>query len=810
MKYSYLKKRMIAAAALIIASAGFVEAQNVHGRVVDAGDGEAMPFVNVALMRQADTVFVRGATTGPDGSFDITATDSGVFLLRATCIGYQPFIESIDVRGKSVLHDITMHRTASRLDEVQVVSDRPLYAMDGEKNLYNTHDDPSVQTGTASDALQNAPGVEVDAEGNITLRGVSSVEIWINDRPSHMQAEALKQYIKQLPANAIERIEVITNPSARYSTSGGVINIVTNQSIARNELLCFGVRGRTMPSVSPWLSYVYANEKFDINLYLNADYTHHRSERSGTNTLLTSSLDTSRHQRYESQSLTNTAGGYAGLNLNWRLDSMTTLAAWMGFYPFWSHDDNTGHYLYREYQPTLTDLSYDESIATRGFVWGGYMGAWFEHRYDEAGRKLTLSLNGNVWGSRNSNDQTRRYTTLVGADLVRRSGDRGLIPSGDLALGYTLPLRHGMELEVGAEAELSGDASHELLELLDAAGHYVADTLRSVDAVVNGQGANLYATLLKRWGAFTAKVGLRAEQEWQQGRWHRIGGVDPCEVDTALFGLVPSLHLSYVTKDFQSYSLSYTRRFSNPDAGSLTTYREYADYSFSTGNPALLRSYTHNLDAAWSKYFAGFGNVGVSAYLHANTNEVGTTTLAGYDPYFGTQLVNYTQPVNIGSSHTEGIEANITYRPTAMLNVRLNASVFNYGYRYGDFADSKLSWSARLNVWAKLWGWLEVFANAHYTSPRIGLYSLSVANKGIDLGLSSDLLDRRLSIFLNVNDIFGMAEWGQNTTAPQYQTTGSSRYDSRYVSLGLTWRIGKMELESKARQGAGDSNAPQM
>ena len=92
--------------------------------------------------------------------------------------------------------------------------------MDGEKNMYNTKEDASIQTGTASDALQNAPGVEVDAEGNITLRGVSSVEIWVNDRPSHMNEEALKQYIKQLPANAIERIEVIANPSALMADLG--------------------------------------------------------------------------------------------------------------------------------------------------------------------------------------------------------------------------------------------------------------------------------------------------------------------------------------------------------------------------------------------------------------------------------------------------------------------------------------------------------------------------------------------------------------------------------------------------------------
>jgi len=140
--------------------------------------------------------------------------------------------------------------------------------------------------------------------------------------------------------------------------------------------------------------------------------------------------------------------------------------------------------------------------------------------------------------------------------------------------------------------------------------------------------------------------------------------------------------------------------------------------------------------------------------------------------------------------------------------VRLNASLFNYGYDYDGYKDNKISYNFRINVWTKLWQKLELFANAHYTSPRLSLYSMSVANKGVDFGVSSDFFNRKLSVYLNVNDIFGMAEWGENTTAPNYQTTGSQHFNSRFVSLGLTWRIGKMELESKARQGATESNRP--
>ena len=161
-----------------------------------------------------------------------------LLLLGAVAgVGYAQTNDTIAIDSLYIPESVRM------LEEMEVTAERPLYSVDGEKQLYNVSDDPSVQTGTASDALQNAPGVEVDAEGNITLRGSQSVEVWLNDRPSHLSGEALRQYIKTLPAGAIERIEVISNPSARYGGGGPVVNIVTRTKVKRNEFLTFGTSG---------------------------------------------------------------------------------------------------------------------------------------------------------------------------------------------------------------------------------------------------------------------------------------------------------------------------------------------------------------------------------------------------------------------------------------------------------------------------------------------------------------------------------------------------------------------------------------
>ena len=779
----------------------------LRGALVDSKSSEPLRYANCVLLKAQDSTFAYGATTDEKGAFHFKQVAAGDYLLRINYMGYQARYQAVSISANTDLGNIALSHSATVLEAVKITAQKPLYAVDGEKSMYNTTEDPSIQTGTASDALQNAPGVEVDAEGNITLRGVSSVEIWINDRPSHMNEEALKQYIKQLPANAIERIEVITNPSARYSTSGGVINIVTNQNVKRNELLCLGLRSRTSPSLSPWVSYVWANEKVDFNLYVGADWSKHRSYGSGETTLIDPATDSiSRFQSHHDTTRSDNIGGYTGLNLNWKISDKTNLATWMGFYPFWGNSHSIIDLDYKEYNP-LRDLGYRYTHDNDdGMFWGGYAGAWLEHRFDTTGRKISFSLNGNTYNNSGTGNSTFVYRNPLRDTLMRREYTSQHNPSLGINIDYAHPLKDNWEVDAGLETSLGGGTKEQTFDTL-VGGQYVSVPLRAYSGVESGIDFDLYATVQKRWGGLTVKAGLRGELGSKLSGWEYGDGSGASTVDTVFFVPVPSIHLSYQTETFTSYSLSYTRRYTTPGSSKLNPFIFYDDYSYSTGNPNLAIEYSHNLEARFNKYIMKFGNIGLNAYWRAYENEIGSMAYAGYAPaYFpGTLLVNYSRPENIGSSHTEGLEASITYRPTGFINVRLNASVWNYAYNYQGFNDHRVSWVARLNVWAKVWNKLEIFANAHYRSKSIGLYSISVPERGFDFGVSSDFFDRKMSVYLNINDIFGMAQWGSNTTAPLYQTTGSESYDSRFVSLGITFRFGKMELESKARQGASDS-----
>ena len=168
----------------------------------------------------------------------------------------------------------------------------------------------------------------------------------------------------------------------------------------------------------------------------------------------------------------------------------------------------------------------------------------------------------------------------------------------------------------------------------------------------------------------------------------------------------------------------------------------------------------------------------------------------------------------MGKSHSTGLEANVMYRPSGFFNLRFYANLYDSyiytEYNGNPYESNKWSYSFRLNLWAKLWNKLEVTASGYYSSPTQSLFSERHARYGINAGLRADFFDRKLSVYVNANDIFNWNSWGNSNFSPNVQSTSNSKYNSRSVSVGLTFRFGKMELEQHARQGEGESgSAPQ-
>ena len=797
----------------------------VVGVLRDAKTGEFMPYVNLAVLDSVDNEFVKGGISNMEGVFEINGVPQGAFVLRVSAIGYENYLHPFHVTNNTNLGTLRINPGVTALGEVTVAAERPLYAMEGEKLIYNVSEDPSIQTGTTEDALQNAPGVEVDVEGNITLRGVSSVEIWVNDKPSKLTEENLKTYLQTLPANAIARIETITNPSAKYATEAeAVINIVTSAHIKSNQFVSFGVNGSNQPFVSPWVSYMWKKDRVSINLFASGRYSNRENK---TDSWSQQRRDAATEGEYEvtwadtvsQQDNNRSYSGNLFLNIDYEIDSTSDISVDAGGY----YNANLNNmmrterqtYYYLDSMPAYSMLFADQTkdnSDTRSIF--GNLGADYTKKFDNEGHNLRIGLNTRLTNNSGEEWYNRFYEVYTDLDEHRYMLSRTYNFNGSLDARYNRPYSKDGELSYGLRADhtqmdFTYDRFYDTIGLL-------VDSLRTYRMIGAKSSLNADVNWTHRWGGFTLSTGLGVEGE--RNMYDFISNM-PFADDSVFYHLNfrPSIHLTYRTEDMHNLKLNYSMRMSGPGRNQVTRFRTYGENSYSTGNPNGLKdSFTHNMEAGWQKFFEHFGNIGIEAYGRWSTNDVSRLTDAEYDNYLD-RIVSYSVPYNMGSSWRYGTSLNMTYRPSGFFNVRLYANLYNYGYRMEYERNGvpqidereKWSWSVRVNAWAKLFDRLQVTASANYNSPTISLMSERKARYFLNMGLRSDFFNRRLSVFVNVQDIFNWGATigsGSTNTNPYYLSDSTRKMlNSRYISAGFTLRFGKMELEKKAKEGDGEA-----
>lgn len=808
----------------------------VVGSLIDSTKNEPLMYCNVTLLEKDDSSFVKGAVTDANGYFEVKEVPAGEYLLRVSYIGYSTQYIPVSVTNNTAIGVINMKAGAAALKTVTIKASRPLYAMDGEKMVYNVAEDPTIQAGTTEDALQNAPGVEVDVEGNITLRGVSSVEIWVNDKPSKLTSENLKTYLQTLPANALDRIETITNPSAKYATEAdAVINIITSAHIKKNHFISFGLNGATQPSVSPWLSYTWANEKLSINLFTNFRYSSDTNDSWGwnrtyqDNPLYPGNLDSLQEVIYEKDSSWSGSKSYSGsfgIHIDYEIDSMTDAGVW-GNFNLNARSSNSDRWHNREvYFPSASIYQYDMINNATSTSLFGMFGGTFSKKFDREGHNMRVFL----FGSTNNNSSKTSYSRLYNVTDTASSFDQNTFKYYDnLSRGtdvsirsrYNRPYSKNGEMSYGLNFGTDNSYRDYRPYLLDTTyedgvtvlNESLYDALRCYVYENHENEVDVDVEWTHRWGGFTLQLGMGARLTNDHFSFSETGSNLGDDYTTNHLTYNPSVHLSYRTEQMHNFKLNYSLRMRNPSGNQLTTYKTYTEDSYSTGNRDLTQSYTHNAEAGWTKFY-NWGSLGLEGYGRLSTGEIDNLTdvTDAIDPYIG-RIIQYTTPYNIGSSWRYGTSLNATYRPSGFFNLRLYANLYDYGYsmqydKLGQepYEDSKWSYSFRLNMWTKVWNRYQIHASANYSSPTLGLMSTRSARYWVNMGVRADFFNRKLSAYINIQDIFN---WGKNigntssNTNPYSLSESKSRtLNSRYISAGITLRFGKMELEKSSQSGS--------
>ena len=375
----------------------------------------------------------------------------------------------------------------------------------------------------------------------------------------------MKHYIylisnAQFPANSLERIEVINNPSARYSATGtsGIINIVTKSNIKKNTFLSFGLNGSTRYMVSPWISYMFADEKFSINLYSYGYYWHYEGKNPGYSIMRNENGDTTSYQnenrRYEGDGISY--GLFA--NGSYIFDSMNLISFWGGFYgmPFNKRHDFVQN-KHEEYLSNPGIYDYTEETNASSSSFGAYAGVWYEHKFNNKGHKVSTNISGS-YNKYNQNDPYKRlyaYYPQMNKDKTYSKDDKSNYFGAEV--NYTLPYNKKGEVAIGASGGLLSEFSYRRNDTLSfSSSEYVLDSMRFENAFIKRSDIEGYVTVQQKFGQFTVKGGLRF-----QSRYFNYEVINQPEHHgrNNFIGLFPSLHLSYASKSMHNYVKLYTK-----------------------------------------------------------------------------------------------------------------------------------------------------------------------------------------------------------------------------------------------------------
>ena len=689
--------------------------------------------------------------------------------------------------------------------------DGPVFVNDGETIIYHIIRDPKARQGTVSDALQNVPGVKVDTEGNISLRGVSEVELFINNRPSRFDEESQKNYLQQVKAFSIVRIEVMTNPSAQFTSSPdtGVINIVTDSSGSFERHLSIGLQSNTRPDVSPWVSYIWNNKKWSFNANLKGGLSRVKEHSQGYSYSFVdhfengtpTGLDTTSSTHYYRNENESNFEVEAFFKAEYRPNRQNDFTAYFGISPSKSKDNSFSNTIRKEYINDIGEYDYSiqrENLQCFSF---GATGIGWQHRFAQPNQSVGIFLNSEYDFGRGITKELRNFKDHpnLNRNIINTNDFTDI--GCDAKVEYTHPyhlsndkgktLHHG-EIYLSLTNVFKPDNNIGIYDTLGADG-YVTDWNRSENRRFSTDKAAGTLMILHHIGnSITIKPGISWENAWIISRH-----LDTPEYDTLLRHAYwrPSLHISYRTPSMHNFSFSYTRKTYYPWVRYFIRKKMYDEESFSVGNPSLKPTLIDVFELSWAKYADQLGSVSVKGYFNNSINAINMVSDVAYDSLWD-RVVPFSIPVNLNKYYEMGGEFNVTYRRSPTFNVRLESKAYDSHIEtyYDKTQDSLIisnmwAYMVRLSTWLKLWNKLELHATAYYNSPTQTLFATHQTAYGIDLGLRVDFFGSRLSFLFNAFDIFNWNKEDNYTYNPYYISYNSDKVNSRYISLELIYRI---------------------
>jgi iron complex outermembrane receptor protein len=782
---------------LAMTTQGFAQSKaTVSGEVKDH-NGKALQSVTVSLLEAKDSSLVKADVTGADGKFQIASYKNGKFLLSYAILGYEKkFSEAFELNGQNYQAPTPSLALASKkLQDVTVTSRKPMIEIKADKTIFNVESSINATGSNALELLQKSPGIQVDNNENISMKGKTGVKIYVDGKPTQLNAKDLAAYLKGINSNDVEAIEMISNPSAKYDASGnaGIINIrlKKNKKFGTNGSVTAGLVQGITPKGNASVNLNYRDKK--VNLFGNVGGSLGRYENG---------LDLYRIQKdsiYDQHSIN--ANNDKNLNLkagaDFFLDSKNTI----GFLVTtnlsnneWSSTSRTNVY----YKPTN---AYIKTLQAYNTIPGSRnnMNSNINYRYtDTSGKEINFDADYGLFRGVGRSFQPNYYLDNTGSTLytiINRNYTPTDIDIYTAKVDVELPKWKG---KFGYGLKFSYVKTTNTFDFFnDISGVPVKQLSRSNSFTykenVNAAYVNYQRQLNPKW---SLQTGLRAEQTNNEGILTRADGVIQADntVKRNYIDFFPSAALTWNVSEKNSLNLTYSRRIDRPSYQDLNPFENKLDeLTYEKGNAFLRPQYTDNIELThtWKSMInttVGFSHV--KDYATQTTDTANNATFIQQKNLATQDIISFSigSPLPIakwwnGYANLWGnyqmfkgqIGAN-----SVSTNIAQYGAYMQHTFTLGhDYAAELSGWFSGPSIWGATWR--------------------TRSQGGIDVGIQKQLFDKKATLKLTVTDIFLTNPWTAVSDFGGLYVNGGGRWESQTLRVSFTYRFGSNQVKS-ARQ----------
>ncbi len=766
---------------------------SISGKVVDE-QGTTVPFAAVAVQGQREGSQLQGAATDMDGQFAIEV-QPGTYTITVTFLSYEEWKKMGVVVGPEGLRlgTVTMRPKSELVDEVVITAERNQMELMLDKRVFNVAKDPTNAGSNAQEILSNLPSVNVDMDGNVSMRGSQNVRILIDGKPSGLTGISTADALRQLPGSIIERVEVVTNVSARYDAEGeaGIINIVLKKDRRAGLNGSFEVNTGWPHNHGGSFNINYRKGKF--NLFTGLGVQYNQSPGGGSSYQRFIQADTIfAYDRKREQLRGGLAGNYR-LGADFNIDEKTSITASGMISRHWQQNDYTLTYTDFDENDVLTDLvvrSEDEQAEKDNYE----ANLNFTRTFRTPEQKLTADVRWFISSDHEKSDIDERGDTY-GTPLIQRIDNFKRERSWLVQSDYVHPFSEKVKMEAGVRITLRRIDNDYVVEQQDSTLDYFPLPAFDNNFIFE---ENVYAGYLMS----SAKLGKFGLQGGVRGEFTDLTTTlvkDDYSNNRKYFNVFPSAHLSYEINKGNTLQLSYSLRISRPHFRNLIPFFGLADNrNIRSGNPDLNPEFTHSFEFGHLKNFQK-GTLLSNIYYRHRVDVVQNIA----EPDSNGVILSY--PINLATQNAVGLEFNFSYELMKWWRITTNVNTY-YAKTDGEYKGqvydveaftTNVRFTTRFTIAKKV----DLQSTFTFNAPEATPQGKTLAMYGWDAGASMDVLKGNGTISLSVRDILNTRRMRWEVDLPELQSQSDFQWRVRQINLSFTYRLNQKKQRQRPERG---------